>query len=439
MASFMVLLGAPVVAPLNASLFHEEPADMEPETNDQDHFLPRSLPLVGFLRHAPQQALYEQLDLLMRRRSAQVCEAVDVEVAPFLQRSSLLAEPAGALPRKSPYVGFQRHAPPSPTLCFGASTGSPTLRLSMPDLKLSSGNDDLDESFELEPTRAQQLPHRLPEEVWALILSIVIEVPAISSMSCVARGFPEVVRSQLTWRGRAVRVPPSCVQSLAPRLPAWLPAWRTAAKLIVPSSAQLLSEVSRRAPDLPVEVAWRFGQHLKGEGVEVFRHGLAVRRIAEEELVVMGDAAIVAAPGHAPYLEVCLDERGEGSGDNLNDFGFGVTACDPKDISQHSAVADDVPRSWVVDFTMNSVVLSVNNKEAAKGLGVSADDLCEGDRVGLRVVADALEVYINGTLRERLVPASEDCVPPGIGLFPVLDLYGRTVQVSRTDAEEPLP
>jgi len=102
-------------------------------------------------------------------------------------------------------------------------------------------------------------------------------------------------------------------------------------------------------------------------------------------------------------------------------------------------VADEVPRSWVVDFTAASVVLSVNNQEAAKGRCVTADDLREGDRVGLRLMPGLVEVYINGILREQLAPLPEDCVPIASGLFPVIDLYGRTVQVSRTDAEEPLP
>jgi len=208
----------------------------------------------------------------------------------------------------------------------------------------------------------------------------------------------------------------------------------------VPRSSQLLAEVALRAPELPIEVAWRFDRHLKGDGVEVLLSGLAARRISDEELVVLGDAPLPCGPGRQPYLEVRLDERSEqgaADGDGLNDFGLGVTACDPEELREIGSVADEVPKSWVVDFTQSSVVLSVNNHNAAKGRGVSAAELRQGDRVGLRVMPDAIEVFVNGALRERLKPCPEERVPEGVSLFPVLDLYGLSTQISRTDADGP--
>lgn len=43
----------------------------------------------------------------------------------------------------------------------------------------------------------------------------------------------------------------------------------------------------------------------------------------------------------------------QGIGDQINDFGFGVTASDPEELDELGAVADEVPRSWVVDFTQS--------------------------------------------------------------------------------------
>lgn len=407
--------------------------------------LPRDLALVGFLRHAPKQVLSGQFDRLRKRHTALAQEDMPCEDESESKAAWEKSSPSLLLPRASPYVGFQRHAPPSPSLSFAAAITriqSPVLLLTK--ASISECDEDFS-SFSLESpmnepaTGAQSWPGSLPEEVWAKILGAVIEVPSLCRIACIARGFPEMVASPSVWSKRPVRVSPAVVAQLAPQLGRWLMVWEGATKLILPRSSQLLAEVARRAPVMPVEIAWRFDQHLKGDGVEVLKNGLMVKRIAEEELVVLGDAALVVAPGRAPYLEVCLDVRGENVGDGLNDFGFGVTASDPEELRELGAVADEVPCSWVVDFTQCSVVLSVNNHEATKGRHVTSKDLRQGDRVGLRLTREAVEVYINGALRECLVPPLEERVPMGICLFPVVDLYGCTVQISRTDAEEPLP
>lgn len=390
--------------------------------------LPPRLPFVGFMRHAPaQQLLSGQLDRLLRRRCPR--EAED-EAEDFCDTADDLKDgkPA-ALPRASPYVGSQRHAPPSPSLSF-SSTAVPLLP-PLPTLP--------EACFDNSQQAPHQWPGLLPEEVWTAVLGFSVDLPSLSRFSRVGRGFPELLASRSVWEGRPVCVPPGLLRGLAPRLDSCLTTWQACSRLIIPRSTQLLKEISIRAPGLRVEVAWRFDQHMKGDGVEIHKHGLTARRTSDDELVVLGDAALTTPDGKAPFLEVSLDERGESIGDDLNDFGFGVTACDPEEIGELGAVADEVPRSWVVDFTKASVVLSVNNHEAAKGMRVTSDDLQQGDRVGIRLVPGAVEVFINGVMRERLVPNAEDSVPLDAGLYPVIDLYGRTVQVSRTEAEEPRP
>jgi hypothetical protein len=210
----------------------------------------------------------------------------------------------------------------------------------------------------------------------------------------------------------------------------------------------MLAEVARRAPDLPVEVAWRFSEYCKGAGVEIHRHGCSVRRrpTATDELVVVGDAPIArglveggASNIRVPYFEVRLDQFDMQPSANPNDFGLGVTVMHPKRINHEQiAVADEVPRSWIVDFTRSLVCLTKCNEEIVRGQNLSVSSLVEGDRVGLRFVEDAVEIFVNGVLRERLVPDVRDRVPLKRDLFPVLDLYGRTIQVSRVDVEAPL-
>jgi hypothetical protein len=436
------------------SLFERQQTPERAEV-EVDNILPRSLPYIGFLRHAPQQALHCQLDRLLQRRRNSTPVKVTDESIDLTDGTTDPVKPimmSPVLPRTSPYVGFKRHAPPSPMLCFGVK-GLPALPAFSPlpaaAFPFPSPLEEGEEEFQMSLPSSEgdavvttrEYPGRLPQEVWEAILWPAIEVCNVLVISSIARGFPEAVKSPDIWRGRSVRIDPPLVRGLAPYLSTWLPVWRHASKLVLPRSSQLLAEVRRLEPHVPIEVMWRFDQTLKGNGVEVVNHGLTVRRIDDEELVVLGDAPIPKS--RAPYLEVCLDERGQAidcsEDELLNDFGFGVTASAPQEIGELGAVADEVPRSWVVDFTQSSVVLSVNNNEAAKGCAVSAHDLHEGDRVGLRVLPHAVQVYLNGVLCETLSPAPEDCVPAGIDLYPVLDLYGRTVQISRTDAEEPVP
>lgn len=406
---------------------------------------------MGFLRHAPPQALYGQLDNLLHRRKVQVSdEGQSDSDAPVAKPARVQRTPLG-LPRASPYVGSRRHAPPSPMLRFSVPPRAPHLRLLA---AVEDGNreghlplpsePDVEADFLLPSPRwtvTSRLPGGVPEEVWTSVMQFAAEVRAIGWLSAVCLAAEQAIHSQEVWRGRTVRVSASALSGFAPALGTWLLAWRSVNKLVVPRSSQVLAELSRRAPELPVEVAWRFDTHLKGDGVEVLSAGRSVRRVANEELVVMGDAAIPCGPGRPAYLEVRLDERisqVDGAADELNDFGLGVTRCDPEELRELGAVAGEVPQSWVVDFTQTSVVLSVNNHEAAKGCGASAEDLREGDRVGLRFMADAIEVFINGVMRERLKPDAEERVPRGVGLYAVLDLYGLTTQISRTDAEAPV-
>jgi len=341
--------------------------------------------------------------------------------------------------------------PPSPCSEWRLDQPSaPTSPSSSGDLFGSSGFESLPEgactwlsNFCLDQPSGGALG-QLPEEALSIVFAMVVDISRISCLSRVARGFSDSLKSELVWANRRVEVPFGAIEGLAPVLSTWLPAWRLASSLVVPRSKQLLAELSQQMPDLPIEVAWRFDSELKGAGVEVIKHGWSVRRVtdAEEEFVVLGDAPLlqtVSATGPAPYLEVILDDRTASmENDLINDFGIGVTAQPPSDINQLGAVADEVPLSWVVDFTKSSVVLSINNSEAAKGSGANGKHLHEGDRVGLRVTpAGTFEIFINGVLLDHLVPLPHECVPPGVNLFPVLDLYGCTARLSRTTALQP--
>eukprot|EP00442_Polarella_glacialis_P019002 CAMPEP_0115099890 /NCGR_PEP_ID=MMETSP0227-20121206/32170_1 /TAXON_ID=89957 /ORGANISM="Polarella glacialis, Strain CCMP 1383" /LENGTH=447 /DNA_ID=CAMNT_0002495065 /DNA_START=288 /DNA_END=1631 /DNA_ORIENTATION=- len=421
------------------------------EDHEKCQLLPRSSPFVGCLRHAPQQALAGQFDRLLRRRARAVnpedsdegySNSSSSKQAFFPLTCSVgSAEPTEKLPSSSPYVGSQRHAPPSsPMLSFSGKCYPLLPRLVPPALGLP-GAESADDCFfalmQAPVTESLSLPGGLPDEVWSSVVSLIIQVKDVGIYARVARGFRKVIEAEATWQDHVVRLAPRCLSAFAPHLQRWLPAWKETRKLVLPRSAQLLKEIARRAPRMNVEIAWRFDQHLKGNGVQVLKGGSTVRRVAEEELVVLGDAVLPSGPGRLPYLEVHLDECGDGIGDSLNDFGFGVTACDPEDIHELGAVADEVPLSWVVDFTQSMVCLSVNNREAFVGRRLTSSDLKQGTRLGLLVKSDELEVYVNGILRESLPLLPEERVPIGTGLFPVLDLYGRTVQISRTDAEAP--
>eukprot|EP00928_Gymnodinium_smaydae_P004625 TRINITY_DN11571_c0_g1_i1.p1 TRINITY_DN11571_c0_g1~~TRINITY_DN11571_c0_g1_i1.p1 ORF type:complete len:411 (+),score=60.22 TRINITY_DN11571_c0_g1_i1:291-1523(+) len=343
-----------------------------------------------------------------------------------------------SLPKGSPYVGFQRHSPPSPVLGF-----------KLPDAGDAVGDAplvDLDAAVSATVrTTSFSGCGTLPDVVLCHILAVAVEVKSIATISRVARGFRQAVRAPTVWSGRRVHIPPQVLEKFAPWLQSWLRTWKFASKLVVPNSAQLLAEVTRCSPALLVEVAWRFSSRWKASGVEVLYRGNTVQRTADDELVVIGDASFVAVGGggdgqeggREPYVEVRIDERPSGQVE-LNDMGIGFTMSDPDELQEMCAVADEIPSSWVVDFTQSLVLLSVNNREVARGRDISAADLHEGDRVGLRLArTGALEVYINGDLRQSILPEPEDRVPIGAVLYPLFDLYGLTARLSCTGAEEP--
>lgn len=285
----------------------------------------------------------------------------------------------------------------------------------------------------------------LQDDTLQYILSLVAEVGSISHLSLVDRRISALLKSEAVWAGQPVNLSCTSLSDCMPQLDTWLGAWRLASKLIVPKSSELITQLSDKNPALPLEIGWRFDNELKGSGVEVCNGGRSVKRAAEEEdeLVALADAPLPMTIGDngskLPYLEVILDDRSwEGDcGDGLNDFGVGVTARRPSK-AEVGAVADEVPLSWVVDFSKNFVTLSVNNQQAAKGSQLSGEDLEEGDRVGLLFTAQgSIEIYINGKLMEHLTPHERDRVPEGVELFPVLDLYGCTTQISRTYSTSP--
>jgi hypothetical protein len=265
----------------------------------------------------------------------------------------------------------------------------------------------------------------------------MLQIGDIALVSAICRHSWLAAQCPTVWAGKRIRIHPRMLQSLAPVLNKWLHAWVLVDRLVVPQSQQLLAELEGIAPSLPVEVAWRFHEHLHGQGVQLLEGGTVARRTGKDDLVVIGDAPLRAPEGRQQYFEVVLDERGDDFGDGLNDFGIGVTACPPTRIKRLGAVADEVPRSWIVDFTRNSVILAVNNESVAQGYGVSSEDFKDGDRVGLLLGHDRVEVFLNGASQERFDLETQHTIPSATPLFPVLDMYGRAARISCSDADAP--
>jgi len=334
--------------------------------------------------------------------------------------------------RKVPYVGCQIHAPPSPQLCFKSILTSRASSSTCP----ARFPEDIVPPLDLEDI-SESPAVGLPDEVWDLVISNLANVAAVPSLSRVSQTFGRAVKIDQAWRGQEVHISPKALEKFAPWLSTWLPVWRLCSAIVVPNSRQLLAQIAQLSPRLNnVELSWRFHSQLHGAGVAVIDHGLAACRVSDSELVVVGDSSIRCLPGGlGPYFEVCLDKRGEDIGDGANDFGLGVTRCVPDEIDAEdmASVAVEVPRSWVVDFTRTSVSLSVNDQEAASGNKLTSADLQEGDRVGLCFVPNGpILLFVNGILRETFSPMPDVCVPPCVQLYPVVDLCGRSVQISRS-------
>lgn len=295
------------------------------------------------------------------------------------------------------------------------------------------------------PTSAKNSPaiELVPDDALIHVLSLVTEVSSISNLSPVCQRVSTLVKSESVWKGRVVHIPCAGLVNFMPELNTWTNSWRQASKLVVPNSPELIAKIVQRAPELKVDVAWRFDPELKGSGVLTCNGGRSVRRAlgAKDDLVALGDAPLPTRVGHdggpKPYLEVVLDDRSGKDFDGLNDFGIGITTRRPTK-KQVGSVADEVPLSWVVDFTKHAVMLTVNNFEVAKGLKMSGEFLEEGDRVGLLFTPEGtVKLYINGKLEDHLIPSETQRVPKDAELFPVFDLYGCTLQLSRTYADSP--
>lgn len=300
----------------------------------------------------------------------------------------------------------------------------------------------LDAAESYEPTPEPCGMESLPGDALIHLLSLAADISSLYPLQMVCRRFGTFMKCEYVWMGHIVHIPCESLVHFMPQLEVWVGAWRQASKLIVPNSADLILKVSQHAPELPLGIAWRFDSELKGAGVEACNGGRSVRRIAEaeDELVALADAPLPSKiadhVSENPYLEVVLDDR-SGCPDDVNDFGIGVTTRLPSK-AEVGAAADDIASSWVVDFTKHHVMLSVNNREAAKASCFCGALLKQGDRVGLLFTAGgSIEIYINGKLEEHLLPRESERVPRDVALFPVFDLYGCTLQLSRTNAKRP--
>jgi len=403
------------------------------------------------------EALDEQFVRFLRRRCLEETvqmETTSSQAVPSLQVLTTLDDPEVSkqqhadkteiLPKGSPYVGFKRHAPPSPVLRFTALSDFPPFGAVFSALggDEPDGECESDIEVDIEQDGSEAISDQFPSELWASIFTFTAEVESICTLSSIARGFPKVVTSPAVWRGRRLHLSPQVLDGFAPVMDAWLTAWSDVTKLLVPNSGQLLEQVQARAPSMNVEVAWRFNAKYCAVGVEVINRGATVQKVDEEELVVLGDAPLNSSQDHLPYMEVRIDRRiaqEEADNDQLNDMGIGFTMCKPKDLRELGSVADEIPCSWVVDFAQSFVLLSVNNVEAARSRSISAASLAQGDRLGLRLNGGAIEVFINGILRESFLLPPRDRVPKGAQLHPVFDLFGLTEQLSVTGAEAPVP
>merc|ERR1740138_243471 len=117
----------------------------------------------------------------------------------------------------------------------------------------------------------------MSEDIWANILSYLADLRTLPRLASIGRIFPERVKSKTTWHGLAMRICPKTLPSFAPHLDKWLPALRSASKLLVPRSQQLLAKLSESLPAGNIEVFWRFHRYFKGSGIKGINSGLTVQ------------------------------------------------------------------------------------------------------------------------------------------------------------------
>jgi len=268
-----------------------------------------------------------------------------------------------------------------------------------------------------------------------LVLPWAIELASVGMISSVCSMFKNLIHSNVVWAERIVELPAFLPDRFV--LSTWLRYWRDVEKLVVPHSSPLHTSLMQLGTTLPVEVSWCFDARLAGQGVDVIGNGSSVRRIGHEGLVAIGYAL---PPTN--FFEVRLDHRTslDSERDNLNDFGIGVTTSSSDGLRAGVGdmnVADEVPNSWVVNFTRSGVVLSVDNETVLRSESITAQDLGEGRCVGILVEGSCFHVFVDRELRLTLNLPANMSINESIALLPIVDLYGPSIQISRTDLRRP--
>lgn len=448
--------------------------------------LPKSSPYVGHYRHAPPSPVPSELadrlqGLLGRARKTQDT------------KEPVAARPLSLLPKNSPFVGYQRHAPESPRMCpmgsmspmslepaalpadilpadeaFSLNDDGP-LGLFFIDDNIANLDNDEEDSFCLQPLADQLDPEEddftlddpfpalfkkksavsskksklaldqyLPHDALCQVIQNIATTKMLPSLLSASHAFHEATRSPQTWQGIPVSLPPAAAFYRGRHIPKYVAMWQQAEKIMMPRCSKLSAEFRETCPDVPREFIWRFDSRLKGCGVTVKNNGKTACRTDDDKVVVLGDAPI-----RNSYLEVFLDERDEDmSWENQpNDFGLGVTsshqtACE--ELKQGNLeVAGEFPHSWVVDFSKNSIFLVINNENVARHELFGAADIHKGDRVGLKLERHLIRVYVNGKQEATLTVPDHAPIEPMGTLYPVFDLYGRTKQMTYSEASSP--
>eukprot|EP00746_Dinoflagellata_sp_MGD_P015923 gnl/MRDRNA2_/MRDRNA2_135622_c0_seq1.p1 gnl/MRDRNA2_/MRDRNA2_135622_c0~~gnl/MRDRNA2_/MRDRNA2_135622_c0_seq1.p1 ORF type:complete len:476 (+),score=85.62 gnl/MRDRNA2_/MRDRNA2_135622_c0_seq1:83-1510(+) len=273
----------------------------------------------------------------------------------------------------------------------------------------------------------------LPHATLCHTLNNIMTTSNFGSICLVSHSFADVAKSVLTWHRLPVSLPPSADmyrEDIAKQCSMWV----QAKKIEMPRCSDLYAELLDVCPDVPLEILWRFNRRLSGSGIAVKNHGQTVCKTGENKVVMLADA-----PVQKSYFEVILDEIDHDvSWENPNDFGLGVTSSLVTARKQMHCydVADEVPNSWVVDFSRSSVFLVINNEQVAHYEFYGSVNLVKGDRVGLMLEPHAISVYVND-IQEVCLKVPESAPVQGI-LYPIFDLHGRTKQMTRSHVVHPL-
>lgn len=329
------------------------------------------------------------------------------------------------------------------------------------------------------------LPGDLPEDLWQRVLAMTITEPSggqrgpgeVRKIAAVCRALNHLLHLPESWEGLAVTLGAVAPESVETIMKKWGHVWSRVAVARLPS---VLAEGSLGAmlkrEGVVVEKIWSFQQpddqpsyeRQTSGGVRVQPGGASAEKLTKKELkkqqeeagaetndeedtrlVVIGDCPLLK-----DYFELRIEARASDSDDEtaddyaiddeVNDMGIGFTTCSPEEIRENQddedqppyLVADEVPNSWVLDFSKSCVMLSVNNENMpviSETPGGGFDMLKKGTVVGVGVTEDRMGVTLFLNKKEMItlrVDEPSKKIPDDVPLYPVFDLYGRTLKVT---------